>query len=370
MTLNTDFHKQAKWRTRRLIMNNDGDDGRVDPAPSIDGFLDRRTSALGESKVDSIFYCADAFTCGNPDLPPRDYDPIEEMVRWCRGHDREIFYSMRMNDQHDAGWERMMPWKEAHRDWLMNIKDGYPKWSWSMIDYSIEGVRDKVFESLESFASGYDVDGLELDFCSPFCLFRSQMKGEPVTQDERDLMTDLMRRVRTMTREIADRRGKPMLIALRLFDDVDYCREAGIDLGLWLEEGLVDLITSGDYFKLRPWSDWAALGKQYDLPVYACLEPRRFPLAGIKGQEIIEGEANLPCWRGEALSAWRAGVNGIYTFNRFDSRDPLFSELHDPELLERLEHVDIETFSGGVETHYFDPGFWIKGGRRFLKDDI
>ena len=30
--------------------------------------------------------------------------------------------------------------------------------------------------------------------------------------------------------------------------------------------------------------------------------------------------------RGEALNAWHAGVSGIYTFDRFDPRDPIFRE--------------------------------------------
>ncbi|MBN1489205.1 MAG: hypothetical protein JXA69_04750, partial [Phycisphaerae bacterium] len=58
--------------------------------------------------------------------------------------------------------------------------------------------------------------------------------------------------------------------------------------------------------------------------------------------------------------AWAAGVDGIYTFNRFNPQDPIFRELGDPKKLEALE-----------STYEFIPGSsidnWLKDGKRFLK---
>jgi hypothetical protein len=371
-------------------MNNDGNDlnqaaPRDDMAPA--DFLAGRTTGLEHTHVDSIFYCSGVFNLythrseesefhvhkGSPanewrgvhwaqQLVERGTDTLETIVGWCRAHGREAFWSMRMNDQHDQAHAWLFTrWKDEHRDWLMNTNDGYPRRSWSLLDYTEPGVREKVFRILQDVATRYDVDGIELDFFRHPCLFRAQKEGREVTQDLRDSMTELMRRARTMMDGAAATRGRPMLLAVRVPDSVDYCRAMGIDLGRWLSEDLVDIVVGGGYFKLRPWEDLAALGREHDVPVYACFVPRR--LAG--GGEPEQG-TDLRRWRGEALRAWRAGVNGVYTFNRFDPSDAIFREIGDPALLDRLDRTDQESFAvaGGG---YLDPGFWLKEGKDFLR---
>ena len=73
-----------------------------------------------------------------------------------------------------------------------------------------------------------------------------------------------------------------------------------------------------------------------------------------------ETKGDIRPWRGQAANAWAAGVDGIYTFNRFNPHDPIFRELGDPKKLETLE-----------STYEFMPGGqidrWLKDGKRFLK---
>ena len=76
-----------------------------------------------------------------------------------------------------------------------------------------------------------------------------------------------------------------------------------------------------------------------------------------------ENKGQLEIWRGEALSAWNAGISGIYTFNRFDPNDIIFRELGDPELLKRLNHVKSEIFLGNNL-----PDYWLKSGSDFLTE--
>ncbi len=72
---------------------------------------------------------------------------------------------------------------------------------------------------------------------------------------------------------------------------------------------------------------------------------------------LIKG--GIDVWRGEAANAWKAGVNGIYTFNRFDPNDAIFRELGSPE-----------TLAGKKQTDKYQPGsamdYWLKGGKKFL----
>ncbi|MBS10848.1 MAG: hypothetical protein CME19_04505 [Gemmatimonadetes bacterium] len=64
------------------------------------------------------------------------------------------------------------------------------------------------------------------------------------------------------------------------------------------------------------------------------------------------------------LNAWRAGVNGIYTFNRFDPHDPILRELGDREWLEIAERTNQESLV--AEDCWSRSETWVKNGRYYL----
>lgn len=374
----------ARWRKRRIIMNNDGNDVyhvTAEDPQTVAEFLARRTTALADSQVDSIFYCTGVFNLythetGEAEMlfregPPGDFfrallaqgtDPLRILIDFCRKHDREIFWSMRMNDTHDSGDGKIMcQWKRDHPEYLVGEKGKklpYGCNRWSSVDYGLEPVREKVYRILEDVATRYDVDGLELDFFRHPVLFRPQMTGDPVTQEHCDLMTGLMRRIRSMADETGRARKKPLLIAIRVPDSVGYCRAMGIDLERWLSDGLVDVLVGGGYFHMTPWTDWAALGHAHDVPTYAALVSRR-----LLGEGEPDAQTVLEVWRGEALNAWDAGVDGIYTFNRFDPKDAIFRELGDPALLRTLPYTRQESFVAKIWSR---PETWLKDGGQYV----
>jgi hypothetical protein len=260
--------RRAVHRTRRIIMNNDGNDaGNREPETphTADEFLAARTTPLIGSHVDAIFYCTGAFNLyrhhsrlterkiksakGKPDwgweLGMTGPDVLATMVNFGHRHDIEVFWSMRMNDTHDAKYkDAMSQWKLDHPECLVGRKGQYFEfgrcnWNgrWSSLDYGHPTVRDKAFEILRDVAQRYDVDGLELDFFRHPIYFRPQMTGEPVTQEHCDLMTSFLRRVRAMTKEQESWRGRPLLIAVRVPDSPAFSKEIGLDLERWLEEG-------------------------------------------------------------------------------------------------------------------------------------
>jgi len=114
-----------------------------------------------------------------------------------------------------------------------------------------------------------------VDFFRQLTCFKSAAWGQPVTQEERDMMTELLRRVRIMTEEVAQERGRPLLIAVRVPDCPEFSRALGLDWEQWLQEDLIDLLIVGGYFQLRPWQDAVELGHQYNVPVYPCLSESR-----------------------------------------------------------------------------------------------
>ena len=380
-----DQRKVAAHRRRRIIMNNDGNDVRraatLTPFKKEDLFAQRTTGLIG-SQVDSIFYCTGVFNYyfhqsneserlvsheGVADylrrLDALGTDPLATMVESCHEHNFEIFWSMRMNDTHDSGNPQLFcQWKQDHPDYLVGAKGKrlpYGANRWSSVDYGVAAVREKVFRILADVCRHYDVDGIELDFFRHPVLFKPQMTGEPVTQAHCDLFTDLLRRVRAMTEVVAQRRRRPLLIGIRIPDSAAYCKAIGIDLERWLADDLVDLVTGGGYFKLEPWEHLAALGKTHDVPTYACLVKRRIQSSGEP-----EGTTAPQIWRGEAYTAWQAGISGIYTFNRFNPNDPIFRELGDPQQLAEMDRRDRTAYVN--KECWSKPETWLINGRDYV----
>ena len=377
--------KRAAQRQRRIIVNNDGNDCRIKSNTagpiSAERFLSKRTTPLVGSQVDAIFYCTGIVNVythhsketelrATADQGVQDWahrlietgrDSLQTMVDFGHQQGWEVFWSMRMNDTHDSADGKMLSqWKKDNPELLMGRRgDRFPHGGhrWSAVDYGKPQAREKIFRILRDVATRYDVDGLELDFWRHPVYFKPQMTGEPVTQEHCDVMTDLLRRIRKLADEQAERRGRPMLIAVRVPDSIGFAKAIGLDLVRWLEDDLVDILSVCGYYRFEPWESSVALGKKYHVPVYAVLSASRLVSASQP-----ESKGNIELWRGAALRAWKAGVSGIYTFNRFNPNDPIFRELGDPQLLETKDR-----------TYEFIPGkvsnYWVKDAKRFLKTE-
>lgn len=269
--------QKARDRQRRVLFNNDGGEPVVEmTAPTVQDFLDRRTTKLAGTHVDSIFYCTrtsgfgvfthftkigQVFTCtegryaGNQmsALLKAGLDPLQMQIDFGRKNNIEIFWSLRMNDTHDGSKAEYGPimfrdnkLKNEHPEYLLGtIKHPLKHGAWSGVNYALPEVRDLAFRYTEEVCRNYDIDGVELDFFRHPVFFQSTARGEPAAQAELDAMTDLVQRVRAMAEESAERRGKPILVAMKVPDSVEYCRAIGLDLGTWLKRGYLDLMIPG-----------------------------------------------------------------------------------------------------------------------------
>jgi hypothetical protein len=379
-----DAREAATHKVRRIIMNNDGNDARTkDQAHTVENFLANRTTPLLGSQVDAVFYCTGVFNLythasdetelrGHGDALALDWawelttqgtDSLTEIITFCHANEMEAFWSMRMNDTHDSGDDALLcQWKQEHPEYLMGKKgEKFPHGGgrWSAVDYGLPEVRDKVFRILADVCSRYDVDGVELDFFRHPVYFKPQMTGEPVTQDHCDLMTDLIRSMRGMTEDVGVRRGRPILIAIRVPDSLGYAKGIGLDWEEWLKQDLVDIVSLTGYFHLEPWENMAAIGKQYDVPVYACL-------SGSRVVSAVNPEGSAPdrhtAWQAEARAAWEAGMSGIYTFNLFDPKSALFREMGSLDTLPKIDE-SYQQITG--DPHIMER--WLQGGSAFLK---
>lgn len=373
-------------RERHVILNNDGGDAvRTAQDAPLQEMLSARTIGLEETHVDTIFYCTNRGTFArhshrsavseNLIGPGERHEntifgalvregtcPLEVMVQWGRENDVEVFWSERMNDQHDASRpDGVSAWKRAHPECLVGSpEDRPPHGAWSQVDYAQQAVRDQMFAIIEEVCRNYDLDGIEMDFFRHPTFFRTTAWGERATDEELELMTGLVRRVREMTEQVGRERGRPLLVAIRVPDSVPLCRAMGLDLETWLAEGLVDIVTGSGYFRMNPWDYLAELGARYGVLVYAGLSESR-----VNADRSVLDRRSQQSYRGRALRAWQAGVDGIYLFNMFNPRAEMLHEIGDPRLLAGLSRQYFATVRGADTRSYGHPDYWVAGGSRW-----
>ncbi len=364
--------KQLAHKPRRLIWNQDGGDARVgrEGMETPEDLLALRTKRVADSHVEMIAYCtgpgfgmyshrtevAQVFNVRagvyrhnfTQRLIEQGTDPLQVHVEFARKHGKEIIWAMRMNDTHDATNEHALSrFKKDNPDALFDPQQGNPEFGkWSAVDYGNQKVRDTAVRIIEEVVTNYDVDGVELNFNRHCIYFKKASRGERLTQADRDQLTDMVRRVRQVTEDVGRKRGRPLLLVVQTPDSIEYCRSIGIDLERWLAEGLIDLYVATNYFRLNPWEYSVDLGHKYDVPVFANLSETRVREWSQWSPDTGWGPEHIPAYRGRALQARHAGIDGIYLFNYNVASSPLYSELGDPELLKRLDRAYYVTARG------------------------
>ena len=369
-----DLRKVAANRQRRILLNNDG--GAVTKrltSPTAKAILDDDTTQLIGSHVDTILYCTkssgfglfthftkvghiftsreDIFANNQMEaLLAAKIDPLQVMVDFGKQHGIEIFWSMRMNDTHDGSRTtyapvvfRANPLKTEHPEYLLGTPKKRPKQgAWSAVDYGRPEIRDLAFRYVEEVCLNYDIDGIELDFSRHPVFFKSTSREELATEEELAMMTDLMRRIRTMADEVGRKRGRPILIAMRTFDSVEYDRAMGLDIEKWLAEDLLDLLVVTSYFQLNEWDYSVKLARKYGVKIYPSLDDARADGVGIKLR------STPLAYRARAAEVWSSGADGVYIYNAPASDLPIWRELGDTQVLAKLDKDYFASVRGAI----------------------
>ena len=365
--------KTLAQRRRRLIFNNDGDDlfsMRPDQHDSAaEALLRERTTALWGSQVDSIWYYSThgmrlhhsggplgrLYGCPDPEgTATANYRRLlAEGSRRPGGDDRRL-PAARRGDLLLQPHERL-PRRVRRLDPLPHPQavtpsgrcprgrraatHRYPEIRslWTAWNFEVDAIRDLTVEAMREVCRTYDIDGIELDFWRFTCYFPESMRHEPVTPAHRDLMTDLVRRIRQAVDEEADRRGRPILLAGRGVADQEISGNAGLDVEAWLQEGLVDLLSLAyGTNHIPPIGPLAALAHRYDTPLYPILAPHRKtqPSAiGVEHAQKFEHYGNLPAWRGVAGALRAQGADGFQLFNFFNPTRPQWWQMGEEETM-------------------------------------
>ena len=314
--------EKARWRRRRIIYNNDGDDALEarsgvehghDVAESlmvrssgdlVQDFLDARSTPLIGSQVDSNWFASAmaGLTFSHHTKLGGFYgkevplelvekygrDTLEIQLDFSREHGMEAAWCLRMNDVHDAfppGSRRwtygIAPFKREHPDCLMGEEGAWEKHGqhrlhgqWTRLDFAKPEVREHIFAIIEEVAQNYDVDLIGMEFFKYWPFFRESLGGDPVTPEHMEIMNDLLRRIRRMADEVGERRGRPLLLSAHTPFSLEDCIHAGVDLETWMKEDLIDQFCPGgsqeSVFR-DSYTEIIELGHKYEIPVYPCI---------------------------------------------------------------------------------------------------
>ncbi|RPI80442.1 MAG: hypothetical protein EHM42_12100 [Planctomycetaceae bacterium] len=257
-------------------------------------------------------------------LADAGHNPPAVVVEECHKRNMAAFVSLRMNDTHDGQHPRgklpnpeLPTFKRHNLDWLVETLD-----RWTALDYRRPQVRALKLRVIEEFFDRWDFDGIELDWLRHTLNFP---RGEE--QKSAKHLTDFLRKVRRMLDERGAARGRPIELAVRVPERLEWCLLGGYDVPAWIDEGLCDMLILGQGLtELPTLGEFHALMKTRRLPVYPSLYPYG------NGYKISPDEVV----RGSAANLWNAGADGLYAFNWFHHgtwRKQLLNEIADPQTL-------------------------------------
>ena len=296
-------------------------------------------------------------------------DSMSMAVDFARRNGKEIFLSLRFNDNHDNGHPDIMlsPFKKNNPEIMVGHGHKVKCCGRNAADFAQEKVRAFVKKYVRGYMENYDLDGIEFDFFRHPQLFRTVAMGGHATAEELATMTRLMKDFRAMAEEIGRKRGRPFVLCARVPDSFDYCRAIGIDLDGWLRAGTLDFLVVGGYFQLEPWRQTAEKVHGYGVKCYVSLDETRIDQM-VKRQKgkMLPGRNDKSCWIARIAAAMSCGMDGVNLFNieYFKHDDQLYIMQHDIRDLDGVDKIYFGTYVGGGG---YMPQHFLVGGKDFWK---
>ena len=272
----------------------------------------------------------------------RGEDPNESAIAGAREKGLDIFYSCRMNDQHQDPTD-MPQLKREHPELLLG--DSVPSWFSTSWDYSHARVREHRLEMVRELANNYDFDGIELDW-------QRHAHHLPAHQAfrRRYVLTDFMRLARQIVHQAGERRGRPMWLAARVAASREACLHVGYDVEQWVEEGLVDYLIPSACAEMDSSLDgswWVDLCREHPIQVYPSLGGFFYNETHGSGDQETHFQNAV---RAVAARLLAEGVDGLYTFNWYTQqrlRRTLLAQIGSAAALQRAT----KTYVGTVRVH-------------------
>ena len=284
------------------------------------------------------------------------HDPVALEVAEAERLGIDHWLRLSMNDWHHWGADgaetnlQTSTFYDSHPEYLIGV-EGARGW---------EGKLAEVLPFLQDFAHAevralrrdiaveacrrYDIAGFLYDFMR--CPGYFKRGGEEAGLE---LMTGLMRETRRALDAVGAAKGRYCGLAVRVPNTIAGSRRLGLDIAMWIGEGLVDLVVPSCFFAQDMEEDvaeWVALAAGTGVQIYPSLEEayRAGHTSGFRRwflQPPIMTELNDSMIRGLAARHLSRGVDGLYVFNFFgtaptydyDNREAI-DDIGDPRRLE------------------------------------
>jgi hypothetical protein len=361
-----------------LIYNWDGNPHGYSEYPqSMEQFLDKVYAPMKDTQVGAHFWCVgehtarwksdvletvgdfrdrvyespQAFTFNENIIAmiERGEDPQAETI--TRGHElgMQVYGSVRMNDNHFGG-AQPSDLSTMHNSELTRMRAEHPEWllgdkttPWFALSWNLEvpEARKHRFDHVEEVARRWDWDGIEVDW---------QRHGFHLPDDYgyrlRYVITDVQRAVRRVTNEIAEQRGRPYYLGVRVSGTPEMSYRIGYDVQAWIDEGLVDIIVPAGSAHTDPLiavEQYLKMCEGTDVVVYPGFDSR---VDGLDFTDFVGPEdaftKDLMRTRAVASQWHAAGSDGIYLFNwhaNGESRRELMKQVGSVDTLRRTDKI-------------------------------
>lgn len=302
----------------RLVIYDDADYQPPKDDPDLKKFMDFRFNWVVDTHADAYFLGIastdrlwpkqratpqDAMNqwAKYGDVPPHVDLRIRKYIEGARAAGIDIFFSVRLNDIHDAWHPKLTyPLKVERPDLLLGKKGAGNRMllnaHWSGFDWSHSVVREHFRDFTKWAAARWDFDGVELDWFRHPLFFtpgQEQANIEHMNQFVRDVRSDL--------NGIGESRGRPYLLTTRVPDTPRLALRTGLDVEQWLKEGLLDmLMVGGGYMpfgsRIKEFIDMA---HRFGVHAYPCKNHYENPKS----------------MRSAAANFFALGADGIYLYN-------------------------------------------------------
>jgi hypothetical protein len=255
-------------------------------------------------------------------------DPVALTLKKAKEMGLGFFISYRMNENHYMQFENCPThskfWRER-RDLRIqpNGEQKTDKHIPMPLNYQFPEVRERYFSLIKELVEKYDIDGFELDFVRSNQLFPSE-----TTDENREVMTSFVQRVKEYLDLESKRRGKKIYLSARVPRSFKDCMEIGLDLESWDRKNLID-VANIHFYNLFPMQT----------------TPKEF--VQLMPNTLIYGEISFVTRKGKTpnnytygiyryntsqiyetsmMTFWDIGVDGIAFFNFAYTREHAFND--------------------------------------------
>jgi hypothetical protein len=169
-------------------------------------------------------------------------NPIELFCDRAHENGMKFIAGVRFGDDHGAPSQGAR-WIFDHPDYILKeVPPGPLAKPGNTLDFSFPEVRDFHFGAIEEIVTRFDVDGIEITFRSTnhFPYPRS------ISRERQPLMTELLQRVRNLLDEEAKKKGRALLLGVRVPETVEECHDCGLDIPTWIVGGILDYVSPSD----------------------------------------------------------------------------------------------------------------------------